>query len=282
MTVELAETRTWPGLDGQFASLPWYDLPEIRDANDAFWRALAASLRVRGVADVPTDLERTLPYGVDWNGACLFTQICGYPIFTTAREHFCILGTPCYDAPGCSGTLHRSFIVVHRRSPFGRLEDLRGTVFAVNEADSNSGMNLPRRSFAPLHRNGRFFEHTVVTGSHARSVEFVASEKADAAAIDCVSFALLRRCRSDAIGELRIIGETPASPAPPFATSNRRSVAEVNALRLALRDVLQDQRNKEILNPLLLSGVAFTSETDYAVVMTYENQAVSLGYPVLA
>ncbi len=36
------------------ASLPMYDLPEIRAATAAFWASLAGNLRRHGLADVPS------------------------------------------------------------------------------------------------------------------------------------------------------------------------------------------------------------------------------------
>ena len=195
MHMALAIEKTWSVPRQLFASMPWYDLPEIRDATDAFWTSLSAKLVECGFEESPKQLDRDVPYGVDWNSKCLFTQTCGYPIFTTSRTQFHVLGIPCYTAAACDGPLHRSFIVVRADSRFNQLEGLRGGTFAINEPDSNSGMNLPRRLFAPYHRAGRFFEHRVVSGSHAASLELVVGGIADAAAVDCVTYALLQRYR---------------------------------------------------------------------------------------
>jgi len=48
-----------------------------------------------------------VPHGTDHRGGCFFTQTCGYPLVTTAREHFTVLGTPCYTVPGARGPLLR-------------------------------------------------------------------------------------------------------------------------------------------------------------------------------
>ena len=283
MTLELTpDLRAWPNLEGFFASLPWYDLPEMQDANDALWRALALALEARGVDGVPPKLDRRLPYSVDWNGACLLTQTCGYPIFTTCLGQFTIVATPCYDAPGCAGEQHRSFIVVNARSSVATLGDLRGATFAINEPDSNSGMNLARRLVAPLARAGRFFASTIVTGSHAASAERVAAREIDAAAVDCVSFALLQRYRPSVTANLRIVAETPTSPAPPLVTSRLSPKSTLSALRAALRDVLDDPAHAQVRAALFLGDVAFTDESAYAPVMTYEREAIAFGYPVLA
>ena len=175
--------------------------------------------------------------------------------------------------------MHRSFVVVRGDSNFLELEDLRGTVFAMNEPDSNSGMNLPRRLFAPLQREGRFFGERVVSGSHEASIEHVVAGRADTAAVDCVTFALLRRYRPDALANVRIIAETPPSPAPPFATSARIDESIHAVLRESLTDVA---RNRELCDSLLIGAVELADESAYGIVLQYEREAEALGYPILA
>ena len=282
MTAHFPIEAAWSLPQRPYASFPWYDLPEMHAVTNAFWEALAGALRARGIDDVPPRLDRSLPYGADWNGKCLFTQTCGYPLFTTSLGHFAIVAVPCYKAPGCDGPLHRSFIVVHRASAIRALEDLRGAHFAINESDSNSGMNLPRRLFAPLSREGRFFSETFVTGSHVASAELVTARGADAAAIDCVTFALLKRYRPDAVLELRIIAETATTPAPPFATSRRTYPARLLAIREAVCEIARDSQYATLREALLLGDVTVADDGAYAIVMEYERDAELLGYPILA
>ncbi|MGA3037814.1 MAG: PhnD/SsuA/transferrin family substrate-binding protein [Vulcanimicrobiaceae bacterium] len=277
----LAPEKTWSVPQALFASMPWYDLPEVREYTDAFWSVLVAELKARGLSELPERLDRDVPYGVDWNSKCLFTQTCGYPIFTTARSQFHVLGIPCYMAPGCDASSHRSFIVVRADSRFRELEDLRGSMFAINEPDSNSGMNLPRRLFAPLNRDGRFFGDRIVSGSHSVSIELVAAGEAHAAAVDCVTYALLRRYRPSRLANIRVIAETPPSPAPPFATSARLDGGLVRVLREALAHTIHDPANREICEPLLLGAVEIADESTYAIVLDYERESEALGYPVL-
>ena len=72
-------------------------------ATDALWRAFAAEFTARGIANVPAELDRTRPHGTDREGGCLFTQTCGYPLFSTARGHFHVLGAPHYAVPDAVG-----------------------------------------------------------------------------------------------------------------------------------------------------------------------------------
>ena len=44
------------------AALPWYDLLELQESTDAFWRILARQLRDLGVDDAPESLCRDIHY----------------------------------------------------------------------------------------------------------------------------------------------------------------------------------------------------------------------------
>ena len=69
-----------------FASLPWYDLPEVREATDRFWACVAQNLRERGFKQVPEKLDRQLPFDQQWtSGRLLFSQACGYDILLYIR-----------------------------------------------------------------------------------------------------------------------------------------------------------------------------------------------------
>jgi ABC-type phosphate/phosphonate transport system substrate-binding protein len=264
-----------------YASFPWYDLPEMHASNDALWNALRGLLDAAGLTELPEQLDRERTHGTDFNGACLFTQTCGYPLFTTARGHFTVLGSPRYDVAGATGSWHRSYIVVGKTSALDELEQLRGTRFAINEIDSNSGMNLPRRLFAPYASDKRFFADTVVTGSHAASAALVSQGGADAAAIDCVTFALLARYRPGAISGLRVLAQTRSTPTPPLVTSFRTSAGDVAKLKRALGEFTADPAYAPIRDALFLDGIDFCDERAYDVVMEYEAEATALGYPQL-
>jgi ABC-type phosphate/phosphonate transport system substrate-binding protein len=209
------------------------------------------------------------------------TPICSYPLFTTAKGQFTVLGAPGYEARGCNDVFHCSFIVVRDTSYVERLEHLRDKTFAVNEMNSNTGMNLPRVLFARGQKDGGFFGRVVVSGSHLLSADMVATGRAEAAAIDCVTFALWERYRPIAVKRLRIIAETPSTRTPPFVTSRNTKLAEVEAMREALRAFFTDPATRAVRDALLLPGIDFCDLKAYNQVMQYEQQATKYGYPVL-
>jgi len=282
------------------ASLPMYDFPELRGVHDAFWAALGARLEAAGVSNVPPGLTRHLPHGDVWRDpSLLFAQGCEYPLATSFADRVRLVATPMYSAPGCEGKRYRSVIVVRGAGlrpgaserpaagvdgvfeAGGTLADFRGRRCAINELDSNSGMNLLRAAVAPLATGGRFFGSVVVSGSHHRSVEMVASGEADVAAVDCVSFAHFQRLYPSVVGQLRILSWTPSAPSLPFITARSASDETVQTLRSALADVFGDDGLAPVREQLLLSGVDLQPTEGFDEVLALERRAVEKGYPTI-
>ena len=115
------------------ASLPMYDLPEVRPALAALWAGLARHLAREGIADVPAALACDQPVAALWRRPdLLFSQCCGYDLVNAYAGALRPLATPCYRAPGCAGPSYRSIVVVAEDSAGRELEDLRGGVCAIN------------------------------------------------------------------------------------------------------------------------------------------------------
>src|SRR5215216_8142633 len=68
------------------ASLPMYDLPEIEQATNTWWRGLAKAFRREGIADVPDNLWRCASFREVWTrDDLLLSQTCGYPLMHELR-----------------------------------------------------------------------------------------------------------------------------------------------------------------------------------------------------
>src|ERR1700720_4506845 len=239
-----------------FASLPMYNFPEMRSANAQFWGALRGLLLEAGLSDVPETLvfERA-PVPARLEAEMLFSQTCGYPLETVFKGQALRLGAPVYDVPGCAGATHRAFFVVRADFPARRLDDLRGAVFLLNSPLSNSGMNLPRRALAEIAGGKPVFRQVIETGGHPASLDRLLRGEGDVASIDCVTYAFWRHYRPDAAARVRIIGETPRSPAIPFVTSIATPPAVVQILRTALRVLVHDTRYDAVRSGLLLTDI---------------------------
>lgn len=264
------------------AALPMYDFPELRDAHDRFWAALARRLRECGIEVVPGQLTRNLSHREVWSHpGLLFGQACEYPVSKAFRGHLRILATPRYCASGCNSNTYRSAIVVRAEERANSLEGLRERRCVVNEPDSNSGMNLLRAALAPLSGGTRFFRSVSFSGSHCKSVELIVADEADVAAIDCVTLEHLRRIRPQLISHVRIVDWTPATPCLPFVISRHASETTVAAVRYALETICSDPALAPVRDTLLLESVDLTPDTTFGRVLELERQADRWRYPTL-
>ncbi len=270
------------------AALPMYDYPELNAAHDALWAALAESLDAAGIAAVPPALTRGRGHLDIWRDPrLLLAQACEYPLARGLAGCIRVVATPRYTAPGCDAGMYRSAVVVRGDDPAESLADLRGRRCAVNEPDSNSGMNLLRAAVAPLAGGLRFFESVVYSGSHRRSADMVRAGLADVAAIDCVSWAHFARLYPRTVDCLKVLCWTDPSPSLPLITAEATGEATVTALRAALARVQSAPGLAALRAQLFLDGFDFPSPGagpatgGFDTVRRLERRAADLAYPVL-
>ena len=265
------------------ASLPMYNLPEMRAVNARFWEALRGLLAESGLRDFPESLTfDRLPVPERIGPGVLFSQTCGYPLETIFAGQAIRLGTPCYAVPGCDGPTHCGFFIVPAALPARELRDLRGGVFLFNNRHSNSGMNLPRRALANIADRRPFFAKVIETGSHPGNLDRIARGQADATAVDNVTYAFWCRYRPEAARRVRILAPTPPSPAIPFVTSVATPPETIQILREALRVLAHDGRYEPVRAGLLLTDIVDLPDIAYRRLLDYEREAGELDYPALA
>jgi ABC-type phosphate/phosphonate transport system substrate-binding protein len=98
-----------------------YDFPELREAHDEFWGALAGRLGAAGLKDVPRTLARGVSLGQVWgNDRLLFGQGCEYPLAKAFGDRVRVVAHPVYSAEGCEGARYRSAIIVRAAATGGR------------------------------------------------------------------------------------------------------------------------------------------------------------------
>jgi ABC-type phosphate/phosphonate transport system substrate-binding protein len=264
------------------ASLPMYNLPEMRPVNATFWAALHGLLKESGMSDPPAALtfERG-PVPERVGPEILFSQTCGYPLETIYRGQAIRLGAPCYDAPGCDGPTHCGLFIVSATSTARTVDDLNGGVFLLNSRLSNSGMNLPRRTLADLAAGKPFFDRVIQTGSQPGNLDGIARGEADVTAVDCVTYAFWSRHRPDAARRTRVLAQTPPSPAIPFVTSVETPPEAVAQLRVALGRLAHEPRFALVRAGLLIKDIVAVPDERYRGLLDYETEAAALGYPEL-
>jgi ABC-type phosphate/phosphonate transport system substrate-binding protein len=110
------------------------------------------------------------------------------------------------------------------------------------------------------------------------SVTAVAEGRADLAAIDCVSFALLARGRPELINRVAVVAESPRSPSLPFIANARLGASTIAAVRQALFAALANPNLAEARAALGLRGARPSSPADYDRVAEIERGAAAAGY----
>jgi hypothetical protein len=234
----------------RFASLPMYDLPELRGATDALWRDIAGRLDVDGV---PAELGRQHADDLlthHWrHPALLLTQACGWPVAALTNGEVAIVGAFTYRGISDRHARCACHLVV-------RADDterpLQGRAVAVNGTDSLSGWICLLAAVGEV-------GPVLVTGAHVESLAEVRAGRADLASIDPVTWALLARHRPAALDGLAIIGTGPAVPSLPLITHPTLGPGVD-----VLRDVLATVRSE----PLLIDGFVALDAADYAPVLS--------------
>ena len=264
------------------ASLPMYDLPEIRAATVAFWASMAGNLRRQGIAGVPDKLTHDRPVFDLWSDpGLLISQCCGFDVMHRYKSRLQPIATPEFAAPGCQGGNYSSMVVVADDCPIDDVRDMRGAVAVINGSESHSGMSSLRHLVSDRHVDGQFFSDVKISGSHLASLEMIRRHDADVAAIDCVTLALIRRHLGGAARGVRVLGETYRAPAPPYVVRASAPADEIGKVRAALAETFDDPSLADCRETLLLKGVTLTSQADYSVFAAFQDHAGKLGYPVL-
>ena len=217
------------------ASLPMYDRAETRAANDRLW----SLIRSRYDGPAPQTLTRTGAPETHWRDPSLvLSQTCGLPYRTALHREVALAGTPVLDLDVPPGH-YRSEIVVRADDPREAIAGFAGATLAVNAPDSQSGAAAPMLFAA---ENGVAFGRAVLTGAHAASARAVAEGRADIAAIDALSWRMLRRWErwTDA---LRVLARTSPTPALPYITRAGDPDALYAALEAAVAALAPDDRD---------------------------------------
>jgi ABC-type phosphate/phosphonate transport system substrate-binding protein len=263
------------------AALPMYDLPELKEHTDALWDALSRELGSLGMVDVPTALERSLAPGVCWlHQGLLLGQSCGYPLLHTLSERVRVVARPTYRAPGCTPGSYVSAVVA-REGAASELADLAGARAASNALDSHSGMNALRAAVAPHATDGRFFSEVLVTGSHRASLAALREGRADVAAIDAVTLALISDVAAGELDGLERLMWTGAAPTLPLITSAGTDDEELAILRSALSRVTDAPGIASSLDALRLEGFSPAELDDYQPIADMVAVALRHDYPRL-
>ena len=190
-----------------------YDRAETAAANDRFWARIAAGLRARGIA-APDRLTRGPgAYWPAWEDpALVLSQTCGFPYRARLSDRVALVATPDYGIEGCPPG-HYLSVFVARSDDLRTLPEFRTARFAYNEGLSQSGWAAPQNHAATM---GFQFPPSLATGSHRASAQAVAEGRADLAALDALTWAMIWRWEPEVATRLREVARTAPTPGLPY------------------------------------------------------------------
>lgn len=204
------------------ASLAMYDFGAAMAANDRLWTLIRRALQARGLAAPETLTRGDDAYWPAWEAPDLvLSQTCGYPFRAVLHGKVAYVGTPDYGVEGCPPGHYRSVFVVRADDPRRDLADFDGAAFAYNEALSQSGWAAPQTHATRL---GIRLPAALMTGGHRRSALAVAEGRADIAALDAVTHALMLDNEAGLAARLRVIAVTDPTPGLPFIAARGADV----------------------------------------------------------
>ncbi len=264
------------------ASMPMYDMPEVRSILDSLWVGLAKHLKREGLHDVPNHILHDHKLADLWNDPNLwFSQCCGYDIVKRYAGILRPIATPHYGAPGCRSADYASIVVVAEDSKASDVLEMAGVTCVVNGLESHSGTNALKALIAPSNRAGRFFSAVKVSGAHIASLRMIQRGEADVAAIDCVTYALLESYSPAALTGIRKLGRTYRAPAIPYITRWDSDGDRVERQQAAVFNAFADPHLKTVRQALYLKNIETLPVAAYKRIQDIEDKAGRMGYAQL-
>lgn len=154
--------------------------------------------------------------------------VCGYP-YVLNRSRLNLCAVPVYQGQ----PLYRSYVIVPETDrATARIEDLKGSVYAFSDPQSNSGYLVP---FSELARDGyvpgSYFKRTFFTFGHRKVVEAVAVGLAHGGSVDGYVWDTMSLQMPASVAKVRVAWRSPLHGFPPIVT--RRSLDESSSRSLS-------------------------------------------------
>jgi len=176
--------------------------------------------------------------------------ICSGP-YVTGKEKY---GFELLATPQVQGShFYQSYLIVNKESPFNRLEDLKGRVFAFTDPNSNTGKLVPTYWLSQMgERPETFFGKTIYTYSHDNSTLAVARALVDGAAIDGLIWEYYHHKNPVFTARTKIIKKSDPYGIPPFVASKNLSQGLKARIRQLLLSMHEEPEGERILKELMI------------------------------
>lgn len=197
------------------ANLMMYARTELAAETNRLWKAIRAALGDNGIRAPDTLSQDTLEFAVWTDPTLVLSQTCGMPYRLWLHDRVSLIGTPDYGVEDAPAGYYKSAFVVRTDDPREALPEFETATFAYNQKFSQSGYAAAYAACKPF---GFWFKDSLQTGQHRGSAQAVAEGRADIAALDAVSWSLMRRYDRFA-DHLRVLTWTTPTPGLPLITA---------------------------------------------------------------
>lgn len=189
-----------------------------------------------------------------------FAWLCGYP-YVRHQHEMRLVAVPLWRGQ----PYYQSYLIADAHNIGIRsLSDLRGTVFAYSDPDSNSGYLYPQYALTMAGRNpATYFSRTFFTWAHRKVVEAVSIGLASGGAVDGYVWETLAETQPELIRGTRVIEKSPPLGYPPFVARRDISEADLRDFRAVLLGMANDPQGAALLGDLRLSGFIAGSPSLY-------------------
>ena len=171
-------------------------------------------------------------------------------------------------APALHGqTNYYSYIIVNKKKHYKNLFELKEKKFAFTDPESNTGKLVPTYKLAKINTTPEeFFSEVSYTGSHDKSIEAVANNLVDGAAVDNLIWEYMNAHDSTYTSKTKIIDKIGPFCTPPVVTYPCCDSIVKRNIREVLLKMHEDPEGSAILNKLLIDKFVLVEDECYASV----------------
>ncbi len=168
---------------------------------------------------------------------------------------------------------YNSYIIVPKNSNINSLEDLRGKRFAFTDPMSNTGKLAPTSMLAQINETpDSFFGSYTFTYSHDRSIEAVAQQLVDGAAVDSLVWDYLNSNNPQHTSLTRIIKTSKPYGIPPVVIPKELEPHLKQQLKKILLDMHNNEDGRAILAKVMIDRFTEIDDKAYDSIRTMQEQ----------
>ncbi len=161
-------------------------------------------------------------------------------------------------------TIYYSYIIVNKNSSIKSFKELRGKKFAFTDPKSNTGKVVPTYILSKMNETPEtFFSGFIFSGSHDNSIEAVAKNIVDGAAVDHLIWEYLNKRNPGFTSGTKVIEKHGPYAIPPIVTHPGTDPVLKQKLRSILLDMHNDEKGKKIINKIEIEKFAVIDDASY-------------------